>query len=322
MTNIEWTEKKQLHSYPCSSESLSLIVSIDKGYISYALSNPKLLPSFCLDKKLVVLPEVLKHALSDDQTFAPLNLALSQHRVTDLKSNELTLLSYFYLNPVPSAVSMITRWFIDSGTEPERASVLAQLVYIARTDKDGEEAGFIKDFGSGILDCKNIPQHINSQLSPDNLTDVFKILTQSESPLLAYDCLSLMAENTPKTATIITLNQLTETGFLIEDHALFIVGLSVSITELARLTEHKWPILYEGLLAGIPLYLRDFYSIARLITEKPEIILKLIPDCNLKMGVITILSDGKKQSYDIQCHCLFGISKVNPEIPVFLRILK
>lgn len=322
LTTNEWTEENQLHSYPCSSESLSLIVSIDEGYGSFALTSPQLLPSSCFDNRLVVLPEVLKHAISEDQTFAPLSLALSQQMVTDLKSNEFTLLCYFYLNPLPSSVSIITRWFIDSGTEPGRALVLAQLVYIARTDNEGEEAGFIKDFGLSIQKGRNTSQNGNPQLSPDNLKDVFKIITQSERPLLAYDCLGLMEENTQEPETIIAMNQLAETGFLIEDHALLIVGLSVSITELARLTEHKWPVFYERMLAEIPLYLRDFYSMARLIKEKPEIILKLNSVCNLTMDVITILSDGKKQSYDIHCRCMFGISKVNPEIPVFLRILK
>jgi hypothetical protein len=322
MTTNEWTEEKQLYSYSCSSESLSLIVSIDKGYSSFALTSPQILPSGCFDNKLVVLPEVLKHAISEDQTFAPLSLALSQQMVTDLKPNEFNLLCYFYLNPPASAVSMITRWFIDSGTEPGRALVLAQLVYIARTDNEGEEAGFIKDFGLSIPKGRNTPQNGNPQLSSDNLTDVFKIIMQSERPILAYDCLSLTEENAQESTTIITLNKLTETGFLIEDHALLIVGLSVSITELARLTEHRWPLFYEGLIAEIPLYLRDFYSLGRLITEKPDIILRLQSDYNHTVDVISICPDGTKQSSNIVRHGLFTASRDKPEIPAFLRILK
>ena len=316
------TGEEKLHSYILEKDSLSLIYSIDKGYSSYALTYPSILPSNCFNNRLVVLPEFLKHAISDDQIFAPLALGIRQQFVHDPALNESTLLSYFYLNPVPSSVSLIARWFTDAGAAPERASILAKLVYIARTDKDDQDAGFIQDYekstGPGTDSCENG----KSILIPQCMSEAFQLLIASDDSILTYDCLSQRHLINRGLATIIGLDCLSETGFLIEDHSLLIVGLAVAITELARLTEHRWPLFYEELLAGIPLYLRDFYSLGRLIIEKSEIILRLQSDYNLTMDVIRFSPDGKIQSSNIISPGLLAASKDRPEIPAFLRILK
>lgn len=315
-------EEKGSDSYTFGKNSLSLVYCKENDYHSYALTFTSLLPSNCLNNRLVVLPEVLKHALTEDQTFAPLALSFRQHFMNDPEPNEITLLSYFYLNPVPSSVSLITRWFIDSGTAPERASVLAKLVFIARTDKDDQDAGFIQDYEIRHNYESEICENEKSILLPLCMSEAFNLLMASDDSFLTYDCLSQKHLNIRESATTLRLDRLSETGFLIEDHSLLIVGLAVCITELERLSEHKWPLFYEGLLAEIPLYLRDFYSLGRLISEKPEIILGLQSDYNLTIDVISFSPDGKKHSSNFIGPGLLIASKDRPEIPAFLRILK
>lgn len=315
-------EENEPHSSTFSKESLSLVYFKENGYHSFAITCPSLLPSNCLNNKLVVLPDVLISAFTDDQTFAPLVLSFRQHFMNKPEPDELTLLCYFYLNPVPSSVSFITRWFTDAGTAPERASVLAKLVYIARTDKDDKEVGFIEDYKRTHNHESVTSENGKSILFPQSLSEAFNPLLVSDGSLLTYDCLSQNHPGNGESATIIRLDRLSETGFLIEDHALLIVGLSVSITELARLTEHRWPLFYKGLLTEIPLYLRDFYSLGRMIFEKPDIIQRLQSDFNITMDVISFSPDGTKPSSNILSPGLLTASKDRPEIPAFLRILK
>lgn len=315
-------EENEPHSFTFSKDSLSLVYSTVNGYHSLALTCPSLLPSNCLNNKLVVLPDVLISAFTDDQTFAPLALSFRQHFKNDPEPDEIALLSYFYLNPVPSSVSFISRWITDAGTTPERASVLARLVYIARTDKDDQDVGFIEDYKRTHNLESETCENGKSILFPLSLSEAFNLLLASDHSFLTYDCLSQKHLSNGEFAPIIGLDRLSETGFLIEDHALLIVGLAVGITELARLTENRWPLFYEGLLEEIPLYLRDFYSLGRLLTEKPDIILCLQTDYNLTMDVISFSPDGSKLISNIVRPDLLRASKDRPEIPAFLRIMK
>lgn len=310
------------HSSPLYIDNLALIISTDQVSYSLALTTPRLLPYRCFDNRLIVLPEKLKCALTDDQAFAPLYREIRRHSISISEPDELSLLCYFYLNLVPSSITLINKWFINAGTQPQRASELATLVYSARTERDDKTPDFITESATTLIKENNTPEIRSLKRIPRNLTEAFNLLRESDNSILTYDSLGSEPKPDKESTTLIELNQLAETGFLIEDHSLLILGLSVSITELARLTEHKWPLFLQVVLNEIPLYQRDFYSLGRLLNEKPEIILKLQSDYNLQLDVISLFPDGNKQSSDILKYSLFAASRHRPEIPIFLRIHK
>ncbi|MHC1773928.1 MAG: hypothetical protein AB9834_00810 [Lentimicrobium sp.] len=304
------------------NEPLSLILTADKGSFYTSVTNPAKIPPGCLFNKLVVLPELLENALYNDQAFTPLVIEINKLSIPAPNLNELALLGYFYLNPIPTPVSLIIRWFTDAGTEPQKALVLAEIVYNSRTGKGDEDPDFFREINtSPDPKTKNSSPEFSTHL-PENLTEAFEISPSSGKSTLAYDGLGERNYNSKNQATFIRLDLLPETGFLIEDHALMIVGLSVTIAELVRMTAFKWPIFAEKVLEEVPLYLRDFYSLGRLISEKPEVALILRNHYHLNPDIILASAAIVKKSIGLEFLSLYTEPNSRTGIPVFLRILK
>jgi hypothetical protein len=304
------------------NEPLSLILTADKGSFYTSVTNPVKIPPGCLINKLIVSPELLENALYNDQVFAPLVLEINKLSIPAPNRNELALLGYFYLNPTPSPVSLINRWFTDAGTEPQKASVLSEIVYNARTEKGGEDPDFFRGINK---DPDRKIENSNPEFTiyhPENLTEAFEILTNNNESILVYDCLIKSNPGSKNQESIIGLDLLPETGFLIEDHALMIAGLSVTITELVRLTAFKWPLFAESLLLEVPLFLRDFYSLGRLMAEKPEIISLLQYHYQIITDIIVSLPDDGQESIDDRSIGQYTMPNSRKGIPVFLRIQK
>ncbi len=304
------------------NEPLSLIITTDKGFFYTSVTNPVEIPPGCLINKLVVLPELLENALFNDQAFASLALEINKLSIQFLNRNELALLGYFFLNPTPTPVSLISRWFKDAGTEPKKASQLAEIVYTARTEKGNEDPVFFKEINhESSPEIENSNPEFSMYL-PDNLNEAFRIMERIKESDLAFDGLGYSKSGSQDHRPFIRLDLLPETGFLIEDHALMMVGLSVTITELVRMTELKWPVFAEKLLEEVPLYLRDFYSVGRLITEKPEVALILSHHYQLNPDIIMTSAGAVKESIGLEFLGLYTKANGRPGIPVFLRILK
>jgi hypothetical protein len=157
---------------------------------------------------------------------------------------------------------------------------------------------------------------------PGNLSEAFEISARNGKSILAFDGLSESNQGSNDQASFIRLDMLPETGFLIEDHALMIVGLSVTISDLVRMTADKWPLFAEKLLEEVPLYLRDFYSLGRLISEKPEVAMILSRHYQLNADIILASAGAVKESIGLEFLSLYTKSRVRTGIPVFLRILK
>lgn len=304
------------------NEPLSLMITNDKGSFYTSVTNPVKLAPGSLINKLIVSPELLENALHNEEAFKPLMLEINKVSISAPNRNELTLLGYFYLNPTPTPVSLINRWFTDAGTEPQKASVLAELVYNARTEKGDEDPDFFREIK---LHPEPEPKNINTNFSthlPENLSEAFEISAKYARSILAFDGLSESNPGSKDQASSISLDLLPETGFLIEDHALMIVGLSVTITDLVRMTADKWPLFAEKLLEEVPLYLRDFYSLGRLISEKPEVAMILSRHYQLNADIILASAGAVKESIGLEFLSLYTKSRVRTGIPVFLRILK
>ncbi|MBK6964510.1 MAG: hypothetical protein IPH20_11400 [Bacteroidales bacterium] len=304
------------------NEPLSLIITDDKGSFYISVTNPVKIAPGSLINKLIVSPELMENALHNDEAFKPLMLEISKVSISAPNRNELALLGYFYLNPTPSPISLINRWFTDAGTDPQKASILAGIVYYARTEKGDEEPDFFREIK--MYPAQKI-ENSNPELKnylPENLTEAFEISARNSKTILAYDGLSESNPGSKDQASFIRLDLLPETGFLIEDHAMMIVGLSVTIAELVRMTAVKWPLFAEKLLEEVPLYLRDFYSLGRLITEKQEVALILSRLYHLHPDIILASTGAVKESIGLEFLSSYTEPNGRTGIPVFLRILK
>ncbi len=318
----QWAEVRNLHFSSVNEQLLSLIIDFSSATDQFYLANPLLINYDCLRNKTLLTPALLRESFLHEAAFNPLRIELEDDSFSGLNTVEITLLTYFYLNPLPFSVSMIARWFTDIYVIPGVAERLANAVFIARTNRDQSEPEFLQKSRALLGKSQRESKEIQNNNNPVNLANTFELFEKVYTGF-CYDCLDEYQDTGNNEKQKINFSGITESGYLIEDHAIIIVGLSVIITEFVKLTELKWPAFTDALLNTVPVYLRDYYSIGRLITEKPAILLSLYNEGINSMDIIVIPKDGNQQSRKLEdeADCLI-CSVHSSAIPLFLRITK
>lgn len=318
----EWLLSSEVYFPSTRNSSLALVVEKDQEGTLLSITSPRLIHLNCLNNKIIINSEKLFHSLQNDLIFKSLLYVLTENSITNLSPDEISLLSYFYLNVQPFSLTLVSRWFSDTGTAQSRADSLAKLVFMARTDKEDQEPGFIEK-----IECLNNrmePESVQNNFKriPVNLSDAFELVVKYPDYRINYDFLGYTPQLTEESGSEIYLGEMAETGFLVEDHALIIAGLSVKVTELAKLTEYKWPLFTASLLNDIPLHLRDYYSLGRLLLEKSALFIKLGIDSDLKMNILCNSRQAGNTSHQFEDFETLLFSNHLSEIPLMLRIIK
>lgn len=322
ITPNHWAEVRNLHFSSDNEQVLSLNFDFSSETTLLYLSNLKLINYDCLRNKTLITPSLLHESFLHEAAFSPLRNELEENFISGLSNVEITMLTYFYLNPLPFSISMIARWFTDSYIRPHIASKLASAAFIARTNRNDSEPKFLQEVKLGSVKTGKQIKDVQKNNHPATLAEAFEFLKKVETAY-SYDCLEVHKHTGYNEKRRINLSGIIESGYLIEDHAFIIAGLSVSITEIVKLTELKWPVFTESVLNEIPVYIRDFYSIGRLIAEKPAIMLSLNNEGITRMDIIVIQKNGLQltQKLQVPTDCLICLS-LSTAIPLFFRITK
>lgn len=311
-----------MHFSSSNEQVLSLIVDFSPETCQLYLANPQLINYDCLSNKTLLTPALLRESVLHEAAFSPLRVELEDESISGLKMIEITLLAYFYLNPLPFSISMIARWFTDSCTIPVVAGRLANAVFIARTNRDDSEPEFLRKGKLLSVKPESQGKDIQKNDHPENLAEAFELFTKVDTEF-SYDCLDEHQDNGNNEKRKINLSGIMESGYLIEDHAFIIAGLSVSITETVKLTELKWPAFTDAVLIEVPVSLRDYFSIGRLIAEKQAVMLSLYNEAISSIDIMVIHKDGKQQTQKLEIQSDWLICSCHSSaIPLFLRITK
>jgi hypothetical protein len=306
-----------------SNNRLALLITFPPGAYFIAVTSPLLIGSAYLNNKILITAGVLRDSVLNDGSFGPLISEVKDMPVSHLSSEEIILLCYFYLNTMPFSISIISNYFSEVGTNPDKALLLAEAVYIARTNRDETEPWFMSQ--SDCINSQMSYHFIDNQLYyiPVTLDKAFTLQSEKEELQFVFDSLPVDSPANSKITPIVNLERINESGFLIEDHAIIIIGLSLSITELVKISEDKWPMFNMKLLSTIPLYFRDFYSLGKLINVQPEIIQILTSEYHCKTDIISVSVDGRKHFSPINGQrSEFTKSNLTKGIPLFMQILK
>jgi len=319
----EWPDYRKRHTDKFPEDVLCILANIRVSPYSLYISTPKHTGSLSLNNRILITPEAVNPAFQFHQSFEPLRRELKNCILSGFKPNEIALLAYFYLNPLPFSVSLITLWFIDAGADEIRAGELASAVFIARTNREDAELWFINDLAMSDAGYKDQYPDNFQYHTPQNLDEVLNLLLKSGDVAFSYDPLDPPPHNKMDSTLHINMESIPECSFLIEDHSVVISGLATTITEMAGLSEIKWPVFHRQMVDSIPLYLRDFYSTARLVTEKPEVLLSLLQEHSCEIDLISIDRDGKTLNTRLESwYSNSGRQQGRLEIPVYLRIMK
>ncbi|MFH1119767.1 MAG: hypothetical protein V1775_08075 [Bacteroidota bacterium] len=318
-----WNDFIKRHPDTYPPGILSVVVSNSIFPYSLFIASPQQTEPGCLNNKIFITPEAIKQVFQYHRFFDPLRVELNCNMLACSKPIEIAILGYFYLNPLPFSTSLIARWFEDAGLEALRASELARVVYTARTNREESELWFIDDefqnaWGSGSRDSESCQYR-----TPDNLNDVFSLLHKSSEIMFHFDSLCPNPQSEDNSIIHINMENVDECSFLVEDHLFIIAGMATSITEMAKLSESRWPAFQQIIMDSIPVFLRDFYSLGRLISEKPDILHSLRLENPGETDLISIGMDGKMISKSLDTwlsgnKCLFK----KAEVPIYLRIRK
>jgi hypothetical protein len=319
----EWPDYQKMNTAIFPDDILCILVNISVSPYSLYISSPNHSGPGILNNRILITPEAVNPAFQFHQSCDPLRRELKNCILSGFKPNEIALLAYFYLNPLPFSVSLITRWFIDAGAEKIRAGELARAVFVARTNREDAELWFINDLAMSDAGYKDQYPDNFQYHTPQNLDEVLNLLLKSGDVAFSYDPLDPPPHNKMDSTLHINMETIPECSFLIEDHSVVISGLATTITEMAGLSEIKWPVFHRQMIDSIPLYLRDFYSAARLVTEKPDVLLSLLQEHSCEIDLISIDRNGKVLNTSLESwYKKSGCQEGRVEIPVYLRITK
>lgn len=289
----------------------------------YYLGSPELIKAGCLDEKLIISQEAIRQALFGHESFNPLRSILDKYPSLTNDGDIMVLLVYFYLNPFPFSVSLISTWLEELKTGISDADRLAESVFEARTNRTDEKPWFYDSFSPFNLrgHCDDVT--LNGRISPDDLPAAFNLMHNNKSCVIQYDALQLSWSDPLISTQVICLDKVMECGFLVEDHAALVVGLATTVTELAKLAEAGWPRFLNLLLESVPLTLRDFYSTGRLLTEMPDLFRFLITACSVKIGILSATNETNQIIIDFgQFMTGFSQGRWASTIPVCMIIYK
>lgn len=182
--------------------------------------------------------------------------------------NKFMVALYFYLQDHCKSIELMEQWFMDVGCSPNEGAYLAQIVYLAQVEKLEMELK--------IPDIRNT--NIKDTTETFNLPLLFELVSREKPIHWIFDSLPVI----DKAGYLkINLKQLSESGFMIEDHSCIIIGFSCDFTSFLELISGYKAILMSQLCKLVPLDLRDIYSVGRLFIENPNFI-KLIINAGLK----------------------------------------
>ncbi|KAF0198500.1 MAG: hypothetical protein FD166_1141 [Bacteroidetes bacterium] len=319
----EWPDYKKMNTAIFPDDIFCILVNISVSPYSLTISSPNHSGPGILNNRVLITPEAVNLAFQFHQSFDPLRQELMNSPVSGFKPNEIALLAYFYLNPLPFSVSLITRWFIDAGLEVIRAQELADAVFTARTNRESAELWFINDEILSYSEPGDLLPDLQHHHTPDNFGDVLNLFQKSTDVSFSYDPLDLLLPDKTDSTLHINMGRIQECSFLVEDHSFVIAGLATTVTEMAALSEIRWPVFHSMMIDSIPLYLRDFYSTGRLVSEKPDVLLSLLQEHSCEIDLISIDRNGKVLNTTLKSwYTKSGSQEGRVEIPVYLRIRK
>lgn len=185
-----------------------------------------------------------------------------------ISDNQLMVALYFYLQDYSTSKELMLQWFLDAGCSLIEGKNLAELVSLAHLEK--------METGLDIPDSKHFFSTVRTE--PIYLSSLFELVSREQPIHWIFDSLPVI----DKAGYLkINLKQLSESGFMIEDHSCIIIGFSCDFTSFLELISGYKAILMSQLCKLVPLDLRDIYSVGRLFIENPYFI-KLIINAGLK----------------------------------------
>ncbi|GAP44580.1 hypothetical protein TBC1_12389 [Lentimicrobium saccharophilum] len=231
--------------------------------LSYSLVDLSSAPAGLLSGSMIYTPKGLVGLLKECSFFVPLSGLVNEYSLTRPENHELlTAVVFFYLNLNPFPTDLMSLWLMETGIAKDTADRISEAVFICRTEKD-ESTGLSDKFFKKVNPGVSTNSFYNHRLAqPDDIP----AFTGAEGLALVYDLFTFhrIADN-HKGDRYLLLDQLPETGFIVQDHHHLVLGLSITLLELSVISESVLPELFNLILRKTVLWERSLLSLGSFI---------------------------------------------------------
>lgn len=303
--------------------SLALLFGADPMNRSIRLIDPAQTGITCFRGQILISPWLIRTSWPNDPLFDPVRLLVDDADPGTLSDNELCLICYFYLNLSPFPADLMKLWLIESGTESGRATRLSDCIYLSRTEKGDTEPVFLERQMVTINESDDPENRHTSIVYAANFSEAFTFIEKNPKTPVIYTCFEADFGRTSESLSFLSLERINDTGFLVEDHAILIIGLSVTTTEILRITAGKWPVFTGKLLYEVPPGLRDLIPLNALLKYLPNLFERLQQEAFCSLSITGIQQDGKYHTFPYESGRIHELLTPGRELlPVYLRIVK
>lgn len=269
---------------------------------------------------LVPDASALESLATSDERIARLLEIQSENQPENTRNKLLSLIFYFSFNNVPSSSTLIQRWLTDAGIEASEVLFLAEAVSGIRTGLSESTHEKVEYYLKLMVEQASADPDKGRGIEPGYLDEAFSLPGVNYGLMPCFDRYS--GNDSPGEGYCFYADQIAETSMLIEDHACIVAGLSISVTQLARMTESAYPLFFNNLLKTIIISERDILSLGRLLHEYPDLFSVLSDQYKVRLHLISVNREHTYYATEFIPGKGFSASLIPDALPVFLRLTK
>ena len=210
--------------------------------LSYSLVDLSLVPPGVLSGSMIYTPKGLTGLLKECRFFAPLSGLVNEYSLTKPENHELlAAVVFFFLNLISYPTDLMSLWLAETGVVKDIADRIAEAVFLCRTEKEESACLSDKFFNKVKQGSSTCTLCKNRLTQPADISEI----SGTEGSTLVYDLLTFYRiAGKHKGGKYLLLEQLPETGFIVQDHHHLVLGLSIMLLELSVISESVLPELF------------------------------------------------------------------------------
>ncbi|MDD3742037.1 MAG: hypothetical protein PHX54_00260 [Lentimicrobiaceae bacterium] len=171
---------------------------------------------------------------------------------------------FFYLQQQSLSMAFMETWFVESGLSGHAATELAGSIYWLRLERDDETMESLINHHA-IISTPGADQQTQSIAAPAEVSEAFALAANNDTIIL-YGLFDVIHSKGKPSASLLKLELLNETNFLVEDEAHLLLGFSLPVFTLMAVTAGPLPSFTKWLKTHTEIAARTYQSLG-FITE-------------------------------------------------------
>lgn len=232
------------------------------------------------------------------------------------------LAAYFYLVQQPLSVSFIYEWFVEAGQNESEATALAEFIYMARLERDDDEIEqFVKKLP--VLKECDIQDSTSGLLIPENTTEALA-MAYAKKTGRRYSYYDPLNENLHSADSVLLMEKLHETNYLIEDEDHLLLGLSLPLITIMVATSGPLPAFNKWLKRKTHYVERTHLTLGHILANYYSCSLRAFTEDGARPMMVSVAPDAGCFQHPLNQDWNNNENLVNIQysLPLFLMLFK